>query len=362
VFFLKYFLKSDHGTPRLFTITNMDQKINLEELLLKYRDGNITVSELKLLYSFVHSKETPEQFSSIFQFLWENSQNDFVYNKYMGYNKLNHNILPLDSKNTRKHSKLRNNRIINSLSKYAAIVLFTLGLSWYYYNFIYTNEKLISYCKVQVAYGSRTKILLPDGTSVTLNSGSILRYPNVFKGGSRKVYLDGEAYFEVKKDTENPFIVNTGDLNIKVYGTTFNVKSYKNEPNVETTLLHGSVVVYKISENEKSNQIILAPNEQVIYDKNSRKLNKYKVDAELISIWKNGKYYFENETFAEIASKLERNFNLKVAITDEDLKKVKFSGLFDKSRSINQVLDAMKHYCRFSYSIINDSIIIQKKH
>lgn len=357
--FLNLFLYPDHGTPRLITITYMDKKFNLEELLLKYRDGKITASELKLLYSLVDSKEIPEQFSSLFQFLWDNSQNDFMYDKYMESTKLNRNVLPFDSKNIKKHSKLRN-RIIISLSKYAAIILITLGISWYFYN-IYTRESLTSYCNVQVAYGSRTKVILPDGSSVTLNSGSFIRYPNIFTGGSRKVYLDGEAYFEVKKDSKNPFIVSAGDLNIKVYGTIFNVKSYKNEPTIETTLLQGSVGLYKISEKEDHNQIILSPNEQVIYNKKYQKYQKYNVDGELISIWTNGKYYFENETFAEIATKLERNFNLKVAIVDEDLKKVKFSGLFDKSRSINQVLDAMKHYCRFKYSIINDSIIIQKK-
>lgn len=358
---MKLFYYPDHGTPPLITITYMDKRINLEELLLKYRAGKVTVSELKTLLSAVDNKDIPEQFNIIFQFIWENSPNELKNNKYMDFNQVIENITPIESNNIQIHSKkYYNNRFLISLSKYAAVIIITFGLSWYYYNFIFTKEGVISFSNVQVAYGSRTKMVLPDGSTVTLNSGSVLRYPNIFTGDSRMVYLEGEAYFEVKKDSKNPFIVNAGDLNIKVYGTVFNVKSYKNEPTIETTLMHGSVGVYKISEKENLTQIILAPNEQVIYDKKSSKLNKHKVDAELISIWTNGKYYFENETFAEIATKLERNFNLKVAIVDVDLKKVKFSGLFDKSRSINQVLDAMKHYCRFKYSIINDSIIIQK--
>ncbi|NJK93666.1 MAG: FecR family protein [Bacteroidales bacterium] len=180
-----------------------------------------------------------------------------------------------------------------------------------------------------------------------MNSGSTLKYPINFKNNTREVTFEGEAYFEVAKNTEQPFIVNTGNLQIKVLGTKFNLRSFETEPTIETTLIEGSVAVYKKGTRENEEKNILEPNEMFAYEKNTGILLKQKIDVSLVTIWKDGKYFFYNETFSVIANKLQRSFNVKVKIESEDLKNEVFSGLFDKNRNIYQILDAMKKYRNF---------------
>lgn len=209
--------------------------------------------------------------------------------------------------------------------------------------------------------GTTSKLTLDDGTLVHLNSRSSLTYPVKFAGDTRKVTIKGEAYFEVAKNAKVPFIVESGDIRIKVFGTRFNVKNYETDTTVETSLVEGSVGVYMKSDVNFENKTLVKPNEQIVYNKQTRRLKLRKVDAELLAIWKDGKYYFDQETFSSIAIKLERRFNIKVKIKSDKLKKEFFTGLFDKSKSIYQILDAMKSYRDFNYTTIKDSIVITGK-
>lgn len=248
-----------------------------------------------------------------------------------------------------------------NLWRYSAVaaiaILLTLAISKMFIKS--NNETNISYIESQTPFGVKSKINLPDGSIAYLNSGSSFKYPSSFNGKQRKVFLCGEAYFEVTKDPKHPFIVETGELNVKVLGTHFNVKNFSDDENVEVSLLEGSVEVMALGENNKQNKARLAPNQQATYNKKSKVIHKHRVDAELSTIWKDGKYYFENERFSAIASKLERNFNVKIKTESEELNKKVFSGLFDKNKSIYQMLDVIKNYCRFNYFVVTDTIIIR---
>lgn len=248
-----------------------------------------------------------------------------------------------------------------NLWAYSAVASIAVLLTLLIYNvFLSTHDKVnISYIEAKTPFGVKSKISLPDGSFVYLNSGSTLKYPAVFEKKQRKVLLNGEAFFEVEKDAKHPFIVETGDLNIKVLGTHFNVKNFEDDEVIETSLLEGSVEVFKTAEAGVEHKIKLNPNQQAVYDKRSRKIIKRKVDAVLASIWKEGKYYFENDRFSSIAAKLERNFNVKIKISSEALNDKVYSGLFDKNRTIFQILDVMKNYSNFSYTVKKDTIIIK---
>lgn len=232
-------------------------------------------------------------------------------------------------------------------------ILLTLTISHF------TRDKLnaASFIEVNIPYGVKSKVSLPDKTEVYLNSGSSLKYPATFSGNKRLVYLKGEAYFNVNKNPDQPFIVKTESLSVKVFGTHFNVKAYPEEDFFETTLLEGSVGVYR---KEIDNALKLIPNQKLTYNRLSNKAGIIIVDAELTASWKDGKYYFEKETLQSIACKLERNFNIPVRITSPDLNKELFSGLFDKSKTIYQILDIMKLYKSFNYRSKNDTISIYK--
>lgn len=209
--------------------------------------------------------------------------------------------------------------------------------------------------------GTKSKVTLSDGTIVHLNAGSVLEYPPIFNSELREVKLRGEAFFEVTHERKREFVVNTGKISIKVFGTRFNVKNYEIDKSIETTLVEGSVGVFMADDPDMKQVMFLKPNEQAIYEKSSGKLYSKNRDAEMVSIWKDGKYYFEDETLETIVLKLEREFNQPLVIASEELRKEIFTGMFDKNKTIYHMLDLMKRKRGFTYKEVNDTIIISKQ-
>ena len=248
-------------------------------------------------------------------------------------------------------------RILSFATAASVAVLMVLGSVLYFQKHDIKEQTLT--IETSCPLGTKSKIVLPDGSLVFLNSGSRLLYPTKFYGKERKVRLSGEGYFEVMKDSKHPFIVNSGQINIKVFGTRFNLKNYENDQNIEATLIEGSVGLYETQDINYSKKVSLAPNEQISYDKKNGRIIRKNVDAELTAMWKDGKYYFDQESFSAIAKKLERNFNVNFIIESKQLKEMVFSGLFDRNRTIYQILDAMRRHHNFKYVIEKDTIRIK---
>ena len=236
--------------------------------------------------------------------------------------------------------------------------------------------------EITINPGSRTKVQLPDGSQVWVNSGSHLTYEGNFKGNTREVQLDGEAYFDVAKDASRPFIVHTSGIDIKVLGTAFNVKAYKTEPTIEATLIHGSIEVINKSQ-PGSAKIMLKPHEKLVYNKYVIKdIKDYKADiqpvADSFSIiikplrkniadndivetaWVYNKLIFEDERFADLALKMERWYNVKISIENEKLKDYRISGTF-VNETDEEAVKALQLLVSFSYSIKNNEVKIIKK-
>ena len=214
------------------------------------------------------------------------------------------------------------------------------------------------YNKLHVPFGKQFKVKLSDGTLVYLNSGSTLKYPVKFLNGkSREVFLDGEAYFVVSKDKDHPFIVNANEISTQVYGTEFNISSYKNDTNLDIVLVEGSIGVYNNLKNEK--QLLLVPNEKASFNKKDLKFAKETVDAKNFIAWKDGVLLFENATFESIVKKLERNYNVSIQNNFTSLNTVKFSGTFD-TETIDEIVKAFQAYKSFNYTITDNQIIINQ--
>lgn len=237
--------------------------------------------------------------------------------------------------------------------QYAAAASMALLITVSGYFALRSPKESISFIETKCPEGSRSTVTLDDGTIVELNSGSRLKYPAKFYGKERNVELSGEAFFEVSENKKKPFVVKAGILNIRVLGTKFNVKAYSEDDRILTTLLEGSVQIETGSEN---NAIVLKPNEQAVLEKSTNKLKIQTVNAELHSGWKQGSFYFDSETLADIAKKLEREFNVTIHITTPELNNVLFSGVFDKGESITKILDMLRKYRNFNYRITNNNV------
>jgi len=218
-----------------------------------------------------------------------------------------------------------------------------------------TIQKIV-FNTLYVPYGKRFQLELSDGSKVFLNAGSKVKYPVRFiKGQKREVFLDGEAYFEVAKNKKDPFIVHANSLITKVYGTEFNVSSYKNDDSETVVLVEGSVGVF--TEDTTKPQTMLVPNQQAYLDKASHLFQTKSVNVQEYIAWKDGKLVFENERFENVVRRLERHYNVKIQNNNATLNDIRFTGAFD-IESIDEVLGAFKTYKSFAYKKEKQSIII----
>ncbi len=202
--------------------------------------------------------------------------------------------------------------------------------------------------------GQRALIKLHDGSTVWLNARTTLRYPNHFSRNERRVELNGEAYFEVKENKEQPFIVETEKLNIQVTGTSFNVFAYHGQSEFNTSLLKGSVFLY--AKNNASKTMELRPNERAVLIENQ--LTKQPFNQLDFLLWKDGIYAFDDLSFEAIKKKLELYYDISIIVKNNELDTYKFSGKFRQRDGIESVLRTLQKIKKFNYTKDEDKNII----
>ena len=187
---------------------------------------------------------------------------------------------------------------------------------------------------VSTPLGVKSAVVLPDGSRVRLNGGTRIVYPALF-GDERRVEVDGEAYFEVEHDARRPFVVVTGQVASTVLGTTFNVHAYSEDENFQITLATGSLLV---DGGPESRSVRLRPGEQGFFEKTSGLLSLRRVNVEHVLSWQEDRLYFRAEPLASIARSLERQFNVSIAIPDERLRRICFTGEFVEGENIHEIM------------------------
>ena len=217
----------------------------------------------------------------------------------------------------------------------------------------------LAYNTLTVPYGKRFDLLLSDGTQITLNSGTSLKYPVQFlKTKNRQVFLDGEAFFNVAKDSVNPFIVNTNGLNVRVLGTKFNLSSYPEDQYVNTTLLEGSVSVYNKQDTfDSSNASLLEPGFKAEWNKYNKQISVEEADIAMHTDWLNGKIILRHVPFKNIVKKLERHYNVEIVNNNPELDEELFTASFDVE-TIDQVFKTFNLTYEMEYKINDRQIII----
>ncbi|MBS1745869.1 MAG: DUF4974 domain-containing protein [Bacteroidetes bacterium] len=267
---------------------------------------------------------------------------------------------------------------------YAALIAGILLVSYFaYISFSGKNQSLTvakNEVKGKVSFLTINRemktIVLKDGSKVTLDAGSQLTVADNFGKLSRDVYLDGEAVFDVTHNANLPFIVHTAFYNVKVLGTLFNVKAYKNEKRSETSLLRGKVVII-LKDNKR---ISLTPNNKVVFtideNHNTNSENKAEVAADSVitikpisinktdnsvieTAWTQGRLEINNESFEQFKGRLERWYDVKITLTDEEVASYNFTATFE-GEPIDKVLQALQYSYHFNYKIDGKNITISK--
>ena len=247
---------------------------------------------------------------------------------------------------------------IRRLMPFAALIIITITITTLLNYLIWNKPVKVAYNKLEVPCGQQAKLTLSDGTRIWLNSKSKLIYPDHFSGKSREVLLDGEGYFEVTHNAQNPFIVKTFTLALKVLGTSFNVSSYDNDNDMRLTLVKGSISILDPASNQEIKR--LKPNEMAIYSKNDNLISiKKEVETDLYSSWRNGQMKFRKLSFEEISKRLSRNFNVTIVIRRRELSNTTFTGSFYNYEPLDGILNVLRTNTHFAYNIVKDTVIIK---
>lgn len=206
--------------------------------------------------------------------------------------------------------------------------------------------------------GMTSRVVLADGTAVTLNGGSKLTYPAVFVGDERAVTLVGEGFFDVAKDAAHPFLVRGENLTVEVLGTKFGFRSYKEDMNTVVTLKEGAVKALPLNA-ETVEALVLKPNQQLTLDNRTGEFQCRFVDAAELLAWKDGELYFRDNTLDEIARVLERRFNVSITITTRTLKDDRYFAHFGSDEGLDKILTLLSHKRHWKYENKNGTIVIK---
>lgn len=218
------------------------------------------------------------------------------------------------------------------------------------------TNKLV-YNTLTVPYGRQFSITLSDGTKVDLNAGTSIRFPVKFiEGQDRKVFIEyGEAFFDVAKDTEHPFIVNNKTMDIRVLGTQFNVSAYPEDEQVSTVLVEGSV---QLSEESQADKATLKPGFKALWSDDNKSFQVSEADIELHTAWRTGKIVFKSVEFSQMIKKLERHYDVNIKSEDDQLNKDVIMATFEE-KNIEEVLNLIKEIHPIDYEINGRDIHIK---
>jgi len=368
--------------------------MQIEKLIGKFYLESLTDDEMVFLLNYLKEKEPQHEILSYYQEVWDKSlehnvniDSKSVYDKIVSEVGLSRNELKAV---TESPDRLGFKFYVRAFMRYAAVFVVSFGLFWLTQS-IFTKKATTSpmvlkkaTTRIEVPYGSKSLVVLPDGSVVNLNSGSSLTYSiSDFDSVNRSVFLIGEGFFDVAKNAERPFYVNTHGMKLKVLGTTFNVKAYPDENNEEATLVSGKVEIYASSDKMESGKpIILKPNQTAIFNKSKKNLHSISntdlTNTEIIPVklkavssqpvlktnqiisWKEDMLTFDNENFKDLIVKIERWYDVKIVVNDPGLLSVRFTGRFDKE-TIEQVLNALVTIAPFDYTVKQNHITISKK-
>ena len=310
---------------------------------------NSTYLSNELIIKYLKNSLSPEETEEVSRWLGEGRTNqDFLFGLEELYQVYRWDEMELAANTDERWNEIK--RLISRqkkqkrfnasfILKYAAAVLLlavsTVGTYFYTKN-LNSEPALV---ELFTPDGEIKTVELPDGSRVQTNSGTLLLYPENFKGDTRTVYLVGEANFKVRKNPDKPFIVKSTTVSVTALGTEFNVNAYPENSEIVASLLEGKV---RVDCGEEDKSYILHPGQQVIYQKHAQKSEISDVDLEDVIAWQKGICVFRGNTIEEIFAVLERRFNVTFQCNISSLCKDKYNFRFYQNSNLNEVLDIMK--------------------
>jgi transmembrane sensor len=317
----------------------MYKEEKIVELIIKSFSGDISTEESVMIKTWVS----------------ENPQNRNYYNELINVWQVSHPAFSPDLINTDKaeskvmgqihDKKLINTSVFVWWQRVAAVLIIPVAMLLGYMLYQQTFRSTVTaYQEVSAPNGMSSKVNLPDGSTVWLNSGSKLKYPVVFAAAERNVYLSGEGFFKVHSDKKHPFIVNTEKLNVMATGTQFNVEAYSSDSVSAVTLVEGKLdVQIGRSVSEK-----LLPNQRIVLNSNTNTYDMTNTDAKHWGMWKDGILAFRGESLEEVFKRIGRTFNVDIKVKDPVIARQLYRATFE-GESLDEILRLLKMSAPIKY-------------
>lgn len=336
----------DESFQRFVLLNSAIDKIYWDTWLKKNPENSSVLNEAKEILCFIYNNKVKSNNSDL-----ENE----VFNSI---------LQRIDNEKHSADFKMSTVRIL----KIAAFLIVLTGIGWLLKSGITVLKQNNQYVEILVRKGELETIILPDSSKVWLNSGTYFKYPVNFNSKSREVFISGEAFFNVRHNSQVPFIVKANNsFIVKVLGTEFNLKCYPGPGTFETTLFKGLVELsIPGKEGNAIKKLTLYPKEKAVFRKENKpgKIEKIKLsdnELSIIKCWKENSLTFKNETFEQIARLLENFYGIKIFITAPDLMHERFTGSFSKEENIYQVMDVFKRTESIDYNYRNGNLTVFKK-
>ncbi len=347
---------------------------SISRLLRKYADNSVTRAEFKSLFAQFSAGSREEVKKEL------RRQNRKVRSKYPPSKKQSHSSDLMKDVRDELMKEIKKDeplspvfRTVSSDQGYAkksyrwykvaAVFAFLVATGAAIY---YSTDSQVEMVTYNTIPGQKSTIPLPDGTSIRLNAGSTIVFPEKFSGSAREISLTGEAFFEVARDEKRPFIIKSGDLVTTVLGTSFNIKAFANDE-IEVTVATGKVQVEtsqgSVVKNDRGtsprdvNSQILTPGQQATFNPTTKEITTQQVAIDQYTLWKDGVLVLDGQDFEQVGKTLQRWFGATIIFDNDQLKKCEIRGRFNDPK-LEKVLDALKYIYSIEYQVKEDGIHI----
>ena len=321
----------------------------IDDLLIRVLDRRQTDEELQSFLDWYHASEENKQLFFQLKDIYERRKGGL----YPDEQAISASWGRLCDKMERKHSR-------TTIWAMAAAVFLALIVSGILF---LTGREEVRWVEVETAPRSEPyPVLLSDGSTVLLNASSRLKYPEKFKGESREVYLDGEAFFTVASDKRRAFIVHTEQQDVRVLGTQFNVQGYSSDPHTITTLITGKVKLLTYNSSHQLNEEIeMLPDQQLFFDKQRNDASLSRINPSETVTWMSGVYSFRDAPLEEITRRLGKVTGIAFIVPDESARKEKYTGKFFSNQSPQEIAAVLNFKGQFRTESRNDTLFLLKR-
>jgi len=313
-------------------------------LIVRYLSGEATPGEREQLLNWISQDAANRKVFEEHHSLWEEQlTSQLSFNLSQGLHRLNYRIDQHEAREGRRSLSVGWQKIAAAVS----IILISC-VAVYFLGFHSEQRGSLTWVEHNTQRGERRTVILSDGSVIYVNANSTLNAPKVFAGSTREVFLTGEAFFEVAKDSLRPFVIHTGNLTTQVLGTSFNINTRTNQVVV-------SVATGKVNVTNGQDVQVLIPHEKVTYSENSRQLTKSTADLETDLAWRYNTIIFDDTSLDNAAKKLEEHFNVSIVFENEALRKCLITGKF-KNVPLDKILKAVGYSTGLKFTINHSEV------